>query len=74
MHFLGSNAELMPNSAATKNNTHTAQMQSDKEYKCFKYKSTEFTLLGNLFLCEGKRGRSLHVKVSHRIGEEGSLK
>jgi len=72
-HFLGTNAELMPNSAANKNNTHTAQMQNEKEYLCKKYESTEFTLLGNLFVCEGKRGRSLHVKVSHRIGDEGSL-
>lgn len=73
-HFLGSNAELMPNSASGKNNTHCAKMMNDEDYTCERYESTEFTLLGNLYLSDGHReGRALHIKVKHRIGNFKSL-
>ena len=76
-HFLGTNAELMPNSMHGFNNTHTARMVTGTEdpdaHTTERYHSTEFTLLGNLFISEGRIGRALHVRVKNRIGSKKSL-
>ena len=86
-HVIGRNAELMPNlkngngnSTKFNNNTHVAKMLDGEDvpitdnHICEKYNSTEFTLLGNLFISEGKSGEPVvFVKVKNRIGTEKSL-
>ena len=74
-HYLGCNAELMPNSSKNFNNTHCAKMInfSEEDHTTEKYDSTEFTLLANLFISKGEIGKTLHVSVKNRIGKQKSL-
>ncbi|KAI2810664.1 hypothetical protein BLOT_001827 [Blomia tropicalis] len=79
-HLVGQNCELMPNVLlkmndsmqyeVIKNNTHYSKVNDKDEYKLNKSTSTQFSLLGNMFISEGKSGKVLKIEARKRIGED----
>ncbi len=74
-HVEGINTEMIANLRTKRdnqepfNNTHLCKVNvSDGGYILSKSKTTDFCLLGNFFISEGKRGKVLEVKASRRKG------
>ena len=74
---IGTNSELVPNFYKSKqvvrNETHVSKLDSSNEkgYRLFRVDDEapgcdEFTLLGNLFLSDGRRGNVVRVNVKKR--------
>lgn len=84
-HYVQVNSECIPNIRTEgddkeqfRNETHIAKIDpSDGSCVLMHYQNelqgAEFTLLGNLFLSEGKQGKVLKVSVKTRTGSQGSL-
>eukprot|EP01083_Nonionella_stella_P284395 968169_1 len=68
---LGCNAELMVNQNFRDgiNKSVYAKVGEEQECCCGAYQSTEIGVLGNLILCEGEIGQTVHVRVSKWKGD-----
>ncbi|XP_054718191.1 ester hydrolase C11orf54-like [Uloborus diversus] len=72
-HHIGTNCEMMANIKLDPefNNTHIAKIGKEKDYELIQLKdSSEFCLLGNLFISEGKPGKVIQVLAQKRKGPE----
>ncbi|XP_022658551.1 ester hydrolase C11orf54 homolog isoform X2 [Varroa jacobsoni] len=78
-HVIGTNSELMPNIKCggnsgnlTKNKTYYARIREDGSHLVEKvpHGSADFSLMGNVFLSEGKPGKVLHLHLKKRTGPD----
>lgn len=83
-HVVGTNSELMPNTwvkstangvEVIQNETHMAKLEdNEKGYSVKKMASNcDFTLLGNLFVSEGKAGQVIKVTAKKRLGKDNFI-
>lgn len=72
-HEVGTNCEMMANVRLGENeliNTHIAKLDEANKCQLINLKdSSEFCLLGNLFICDGKPGKVIKISVKHRKTE-----
>lgn len=79
-HLVGQNCELMPNVLlkrgdsgvfeVVENNTHFSKVNEKDEYSLSKISASEFGLLGNMFVSEGKPCKVLKVEARKRTGAD----
>ncbi|XP_027194170.2 ester hydrolase C11orf54 homolog [Dermatophagoides pteronyssinus] len=77
-HKVGNNCELMPNILMHKNGDHFEVANNntyyadifENNYRLLKCEHTEFGLMSNLFISEGKPGKVIKIVVEKRLGKE----
>jgi len=46
---------------------------SPRGYQLYPYTKTDFALMGNFFISQGKPGKVIHIRASHRTGEDNFI-